>query len=88
MSLMLKNILWRVLLMYHKDRRFRRVARRNEIKRKKKILKHHWCNDNYLNSDKFIEVIDKNIEYKNERKKKSLNDCEGDCDICRKCCSN
>lgn len=41
--------------MYHKDKRFRRAARRNEIKRKKKILKHHWCNDDYLNSDKFIE---------------------------------
>ena len=41
--------------MYHKDKRFRRVARRNEIKRKKNILKHHWYNDSYLNRDKYIE---------------------------------
>ena len=41
--------------MYHKCRRFRRITRRNKIKRKKKILKHYWYNDNYLNSDKFIE---------------------------------
>lgn len=42
-----------------------------------------------VHSDKFIEVIDKNIEYKNEQRKKSLsNDCEGDCDICEKCSSN
>lgn len=40
-------------------------------------------------SDKFIEVIDKNIEYENEQRKKSLsNNCEGDCNSCVKCCSN
>lgn len=42
-----------------------------------------------VHSDKFIEVIDKNIEYKNEQRKKSLsNDCEGDCDCCENCSSN
>lgn len=42
-----------------------------------------------VHSDKFIEVLNKNNEYKNERKKKSLsNDCEGDCDCCEKCCSD
>ena len=40
-------------------------------------------------SDKFIEVIDKNIEYENEQRKKSLsNDCKGDCECCGKCCSD
>ena len=42
----------------------------------------------YVHSDKFIEAIDKNIEYENERKKKSLNDCKGDCECCEKCSSN
>ena len=40
-------------------------------------------------SDKFIEVIDKNIEYENEQRKKSLsNNCEGDCGCCPTSCSN
>ena len=41
-----------------------------------------------VHSDKFIEAIDKNNEYENERKKKSLNDCKGDCECCEKCSSN
>lgn len=42
-----------------------------------------------VHSDKFIEVLNKNNEYENERRKKSLsNDCEDDCDCCEKCCSN
>ena len=40
-------------------------------------------------SDKFIEVIDKTIEYENEQRKKSLsNDCKGDCGCCPTSCSN
>ena len=41
-----------------------------------------------VHSDKFIEVINKNNEYENERKNKSLNDCKGDCECCEKCSSN
>ena len=41
-----------------------------------------------VHSDKFTEVVGKNIEYENERKKKSLNDCKGDCECCKKCSSN
>lgn len=42
-----------------------------------------------VHSDKFIEVLNKNKEYENERKKKSQsNNCIGDCDCCEKCSSN
>ena len=41
-----------------------------------------------VHSDKFIEVINKNNEYENERKNKSLSDCKGDCECCEKCSSN
>ena len=42
-----------------------------------------------VHSDKFIEVLNKNKEYENERRKKSQsNDCEGDCDSCLKCSNN
>lgn len=41
-----------------------------------------------VHSDKFIEVLNKNNEYENERKKKSLNDCKEDCECCEKCCDN
>lgn len=59
------------------------------------LLYAHYKNDDIqrelvvAHSDKFIEVRNKNIEYENERRKKSLsNDCEGDCENCIKCSSN
>ena len=42
-----------------------------------------------VHSDKFIEVIDKNIEYENERRKKAQsNNCECNCECCEKSCGN
>ena len=59
------------------------------------LLYAHYKNDDIkrelavVHSDKFIEVLNKNNEYENEQRKKSLsNDCEGDCENCIKCCSN
>ena len=59
------------------------------------LLYAHYKNDDIqrelviAHSDKFIEVLNKNKEYENERRKKALsNDCEGDCENCIKCCSN
>ena len=59
------------------------------------LLYAHYKNDDIqrelvvAHSDKFIEVLNKNKEYENERRKKAqLNNCECDCENCIKCSSN
>ena len=59
------------------------------------LLYAHYKNDDIqrelvvAHSDKFIEVLNKNKEYENERRKKAQsNNCECNCECCGKCCSN
>ena len=59
------------------------------------LLYAHYKNDDIqrelvvAHSDKFIEVLNKNKEYENERRKKAqLNNCECNCECCEKSCGN